>query len=602
MARMTPLFSKNRKGRFGVLDQAGLSRLIQAALARAGVSAALIVAACAVAEGDRPRSSETATPEDRPPLFVDVAAQSGLDFVHHNGATGEFYFPELAHAGAAFLDFDNDSWLDVYLVQSGPRPAQPGATLGADRLYRNRGDGTFEDVTAAAGVGDRGYGTGIAVADYDRDGWVDLYVTNLGSNTLYRNNGPDSGGRVTFTDVTAASGVADPGYSSSAAFFDFDRDGDLDLYVCHYLDWSPRAEHPCIGKNGVRGYCRPGEYRPQSDTLFRNDGAGTDGRVRFTDVSRHAGMSAVAGPGLGVVTADLDGDDWPDIYVANDQMPNHLWINQRDGTFREEALIRGAALNDLGLASAGMGVATEDWDDDLDWDLWVVNLSGETNSFFRNEGRGQFRIATDELRLGAVSQPYTGFGTGFFDYDNDGYFDLFIANGRVNVDDDMEFDYAEPKQLLRGRAGGPFEDVSAEAGPAFTGREVSRGTAFGDYDNDGDVDLLVGNNEGPVRLLRNQVGGRGHWLIVELVGKAGAIDRDAVGSIVTLEAGGRKRRRQVQPAYSYCSSNDPRVHFGLGAIDRVDRLLVAWPDGATQELVDVAADRIVRLEWSAPNR
>ena len=550
-----------------------------------------------MAESDQPASTEASG--ESSPLFVEVAAESGLDFAHDNGATGELYFPELAHAGAAFLDFDNDSWLDVYLVQSGPLPARPSSEGNANRLYRNRGDGTFEDVTATARVGGRGYGIGVAVADYDRDGWVDLYVTNLGPNVLYRSNGPGTDGLVTFTDVTAETGVGDPGYSSSAAFFDFDRDGDLDLYVCNYLDWSPRVEHPCLGFDGRRGYCRPGEYPPQSDTLYRNDGSGRDGRVGFTDVSGRAGLDSVAAAGLGVVTADFDGDGWTDVYVANDQMPNHLWINAGDGTFREEALLRGAALNDLGLPEAGMGVATEDWDDDRDWDLWVVNLSGETNIFYRNLGNGAFRSATDELRLGAVSQPYTGFGTGFFDYDNDGHHDLFIANGRVNVGDDMEFSYAEPNQLLRGQPGGPFEDMSGRAGSALALLEVSRAAAFGDYDNDGDVDVLVANNEGPVRLLRNEVGSRHHWLSVQLVGRPGTLDRDGLGSVVTLEAGDRIRQRQVQPAYSYTASNDPRVHFGLGNVDRVDHLRVTWPDGTTQVLDDVAADQFLRLEMNA---
>jgi hypothetical protein len=297
-----------------------------------------------------------------------------------------------------------------------------------------------------------------------------------------------------------------------------------------------------------------------------------------------------------VVTADFDADGWTDVYVANDQKPNHLWMNAGDGTFREEALIRGAALNDLGLASAGMGVATEDFDDDGDWDLWVVNLSGETNNLYRNLGRGEFRFATDELRIGALSQPYTGFGTAFFDYDNDSVLDLFVANGRVNVTDDMEFDYAEPKQLLRGHLGAPFEDVSAAAGPAMAVAEVSRAAAFGDYDNDGDVDILVANNEGPVRLLRNEVGSRSHWLTVQLIGHPASMDRDAIGSVVELEAGGRTRRRLAQPAYSYCASNDPRVHFGLGNSATVDRLRITWPDGREQVLEQVAADRILRVE------
>jgi hypothetical protein len=554
----------------------------------------IVLVACGEGEGARASGILDApqVPED---LFVDVAARAGIDFVHRNGAAGEFYYPELAHAGAAFLDIDNDGWLDVYLVQSGPLPRRPTTDLNANRLYRNLGDGTFEDVTASAGVDDRGYGIGAAVADFDRDGWVDLYITNLGANALYRNNGVGADGRVTLTNVTESAGVGGSDYSSSAAFVDIDRDGDLDLYVCNYLQWSPRLETRCLGFNGLRGYCSPGEYRPQPDSLYRNDGVGPDGRVTFTDVSVEAGMRSVAASGLGVVTADFDGDGWVDIYVANDQMPNHLWINGQDGTFREEALIRGAALNDLGLPEAGMGVAVEDWDDDGDWDLFVVHLTGETNTFYRNQG-GAFRDITDELGLGMVSRPFTGFGTALFDYDNDGWFDIFIANGKVSPGDDAEFDYSEPNQLFRGRAPGGFVNVSSRAGRAVIQREVTRAAAFGDYDNDGDVDILLANNDGPARLLRNEDDSGNHWLSVQLVGRTGQVDRDAQGSIVTIAAGGRTRRRLVNPAYSYSASNDPRVHFGLGALEGVERLVVQWPDGTTQVLEDVEVDQFLKLE------
>lgn len=526
-------------------------------------------------------------------LFVEVAAQAGLQFVHRNGAEGSFYYPELAHAGAAFLDYDNDGLLDVYLVQSGPLPPTSETDLSANKLYRNRGDGTFVDVTDTAGVGDRGYGIGIAVADYDRDGWIDLYVTNLGSNTLYRNNGPDPSGNVSFTDVTAQSGVGGSAYSTSAAFVDIDRDGDLDLYVCNYLEWSPSIERECLGFNGLRGYCSPSEYPPAADALYLNESQA--GRIVFTDISARAGIASKSAAGLGVVTADFDGDGLVDIYVANDQMANHLWINEGGARFREEALVRGAALNEAGLPEAGMGVVTEDWDNDNDWDLFVVHLSGETNTFYRNEG-GDFTDVTDELRLGAVSRAYTGFGTALFDYDNDGFDDLFIANGKVGVGDDGDFDYGEPNQLLRGLENGDFEDVSDVAGEAFRLLEISRAAAFGDYDNDGDVDILIVNNQGPVRLLRNESKGENHWLSVQLVGGAGKLDRDALGSIVIVATEAGERRRQVQPAYSYCASNDPRLHFGLGGLESIDRLTVTWPDGTSQVLENVAVDQFLRLE------
>ncbi len=538
-----------------------------------------------------------------PPPFVEVAAASGIDFVHENGATGKFYFPEQMGAGAAFVDVDNDSFLDIYLIQSGPLSPTSSPEPATNALYRNRGDGSFEPITESAGVGDDGYGSGIAAADFDGDGWVDLYVTNFGRNTLYRNRGTDADGRVGFDDVTETTGVGDPGYSTSAAFVDYDADGDLDLFVCNYVDWSFEIERPCLGSSGLPGYCNPMAYqRPQADTLYRNDGAGPEGEVRFTDVSTASGIATVEATGLGIVTADFDGDGWVDIYVANDAMANHLWRNNGDGTFSEEALIRGAAFNATGQPEGSMGITTEDVDVDGDWDLFMTHLSGETNTFYRNAG-GSFRDVTDALDLGSVSHAYTGFGTGLFDHDNDGVLDLFIANGKVQTrhlqdhpiraaDGSLRYDYSEPNQLFRGQLDGRFEDVSAMAGDAFAQTEVSRGAAFGDYDNDGDVDILVANNGGPVRLLRNEVGGENHFLSVETVGRN---DRDSLGAVVELHRNGRIVRRQVQPAYSYCSSNDPRLHFGLGELAEVERLTVVWPDGTSQDLLNVAADQFLEL-------
>ena len=520
----------------------------------------------------------------RAPLFVEVAEASGLSFTHDNGARGEFFYPELMHPGIAFLDYDDDGRLDLYLIQGGPLPPDPGASTAANKLYRNEGDGTFEETTAAAGVADRGYGTGAAVADYDNDGDVDLYVTNLGANVLYRNNGDG-----TFTDVTTAAGAGDPGYSTAAAFVDYDDDGDLDLYVANYLDWSPGIERTCYAPNGLRDYCAPGVYEvPALDTLYRNDGDG-----KFTDVSVVAGVRVSRGQGLGVVVADFDEDGKTDIYVANDQMANFLWMNRGDGTFIDEALPRGTALNMYGRPEAGMGVTAEDVDGNGFDDLFMVHLDGETNTFYRNV-EGFFHDDTDDRRLGAVSRPYTGFGTALFDYDCDSWYDIFIANGRVRLGETMAAGrYEEPNQLLRGGPDGTFEDVSNLAGDALALLEVSRGAAFGDYDDDGDIDIAMINNDGPVRLFRNEACGDRHWVVVKVVGRT--TDRDGIGTRVTLEAGGRTRRREVRPAYSYGSSNDPRVHFGLGETGTIDVLTVTWPDGRRTTLTGVAADRVIEV-------
>ncbi len=422
------------------------------------VSASSAVAIVACAETDGGTEAPTAAPSTES-VFVERASEAGLDFVHRNGATGEYNYPELLVGGGALLDIDDDGLLDVYLVQSGPVPGAGGsggqtADRPGNRLYRNLGDGAFEDVTNAAGVGDTGYGAAAAAADYDRDGRVDLYVMNVGANRLYRNAG---GGR--FEDATEPAGVGDPAWSSGGVFLDVDDDGDLDLFVVNYVVWSADRERPCLGPNGLRNYCNPAEYPPAPDTLYRNDGDG-----RFTDVSEAAGVRAAVGPGLGAVAADLDGDDFVDLYVANDQAVNHLWLNRGDGTFREDALARGAALNELGQAEAGMGVAVADPDDDGDPDLLLTHLSGETNTFYRNDGGGFFLDATDEARLGGVGKPYTGFGVSWFDWDGDGILDVFVANGKVTPGDTAAFDYREPNSCCAACV--PAATRTSRLGPA----------------------------------------------------------------------------------------------------------------------------------------
>ncbi len=557
------------------------------------IGLAAVLSAC----GEPSREAEApAVAAPTTPIFVERASEAGLNFDHRNGAAGDYNYPELLVGGGALVDYDDDGFLDVYLVQSGPVPGVPGnagilpasggaaVDLPGNRLYRNLGDGTFEDATEAAGVGDTGYGAGATAADYDRDGMTDLYVTNVGANRLYRNLGGGS-----FEDVTERAGVGDAAWSSSSVFFDYDGDRDLDLFVANYVVWSAARERPCLGPNGLRNYCNPAEYPPAPDTLYRNDGGG-----RFTDVSEAAGIRSVAGPGLGVVAADFDGDGLVDLYVANDQAVNHLWLNRGDGTFREDALARGAALNELGQPEAGMGIAVADPDGDGDLDLFLTHLAGETNTYYRNDGHGFFQDVTDEKGLGGVSQAYTGFGTSWFDYDGDGTLDLFVANGKVTPGDTAAFDYREPNQLLRGLPSGRYEDVSGRAGAAFELLEVSRGAAFGDLDNDGDMDILVVNNEGRVRLLRNEVGNSRSWLAVDLCG-GGILDRSAVGSRVTIKAGGRSWTRDVRPARSFAVANDPRVHFAFGDTSSLDHLTVRWSHGGVTERVGLPINSVLRL-------
>ncbi len=515
-------------------------------------------------------------------LFREVAASSGLDFTHSNGMTGEFYFPEIVPGGAAWLDYDNDGDLDAYLVQSGPLGPEVVNTdlRWADRLFRNQlaetGTLSFVDVTEASRIRAFGYGMGVAAADVDNDGWVDLYVTNFGPNQLWRNRGDG-----TFEDATASSGTGDPLWGTSAAFFDYDRDGWLDLFVANYVLFDFHRNWKCYAPSSARDYCGPGSFDPAPDRLFRNRGDGT-----FQDVTLTAGLSDAFGPGLGVVTADFDQDGWIDVYVANDGAANQLWMNQGDGRFRDEALLAGAALNRMGRAEAGMGVDAADFDGDGDDDLFMTHLNQETNTLYLNDGQGTFEDRSVETRLATPSFAYTGFGAGFFDYDNDGWLDLLAVNGAVRLLEEQTsrgdpFPFAQPNQLFRNQGDGTFVEVSGEAGAAFELSEVSRGAAFGDVDNDGDLDVLVTQDHGRARLLHNCTGSRRQWLGVRLLDERG---RDALGARLELEtAGKRTLQRRVRSDGSYCSSNDPRVLFGLGEEGSRARLRVVWPDGGREQ-------------------
>lgn len=537
------------------------------------------------------------------PLFRDVAADVGLKFHHFAGATGEYYMPEIMGSGVALFDYDNDGDLDVYLIQGStfdpaqdPRrskfPPPPGWKPG-NRLFRNllseTGKLQFVDVTEQAGVGHIGNGMGVAVGDYDNDGFQDLYVTNFGRNVLYHNNGDG-----TFTDVTAKAGVDDLRWSTGAAWVDYDGDGRLDLFVANYLDFTVKGNRQCFASTGERDYCTPKMYQPVPARLFHNLGDGT-----FEDVTAASGIGTAIGPGLGIVCADFNGDGWPDIYVANDGAAAHLWINQKNGTFKERGALSGAALSPDGLPQAGMGVSAADFDGDGAEDIFKTNLTNEGSNLYVNDGHGNFHDASTELGLFLPTFPYTGFGTEWFDYDNDGRLDLFIANGAVNRIEslrDTPYPFGQPNLLFHNEGDRQkFRDVSAAAGPVFALSEVSRGAAFGDIDNDGAVDIVVTNNNGPVRLLLNQNRSlnRNHWLLVSLQATQG--NRFAIGAKVEVRQRGRKLVRRVHTDSSYLSASDVRVHFGLGADAKIETLIVQWPGGPREAWDKLEADQIVHI-------
>ena len=548
--------------------------------AAAGIASAILV----VAAARRPSAAE--------PLFVESAASAGLVFTHVNGATGQYYLPEMMGAGVALFDYDNDGDLDVFLVQSG---AINGSSPPGCRLFRNdltvspdgRRSLRFTDVTRQAGIAVRGYGMGAAVGDYDNDGYLDLFVTGFGTTTLLHNNGNG-----TFTDVTNQAGVSDALWSTSAAFVDYDRDGFLDLFVARYVDFTVAGNKQCTDSVGARDYCGPRSYRPVPDRLFRNDGHG-----RFVDVTERTGIAKADGAGLGVSVGDYNGDGWPDLYVANDATPNQLWINRRDGTFADEGVISGSALSAAGNPEGSMGIASGDFDLDGDEDLFVTNIAGETSVLYLNDGHGNFEDVRARTGLARLTAAFTGFGTDWFDYDNDGWPDLFIANGAVNI---VEAQRGQPSpfrmtnQLFHNLEGRRFEDAGAAGGPVFGRAEISRGAAFGDIDNDGDVDIVFTNNNGPVRLLINQASRQQHWLEVRLDQRPG--NRFGIGGWVGVERTGRPTLwRRVRTDGSYLSASDVRAHFGLGAAAAVTAIVVQWPDGQRERFTDVGADRVVTL-------
>ena len=519
--------------------------------------------------------------------FIDVTSEAGIQFRHVNGAKGDYHLPEQLGAGGAFLDYDTDGDLDLYLVNSGDLPGESSSESYTSVLYRNNGNGTFTNVTSGAGVGNTGnYGIGAACGDYDNDGDPDLYVTNFGPNVLYRNNGDG-----TFTNVTQTSGVGDPLWGSSATFLDYDRDGNLDLYVVNYLRYPLDFPHAPCEVDGIRILCHPKNYDGAPDRLFRNNGDGT-----FTNVSEAAGFKGVEGPhsgkGLGVVAADFDNNGDVDIYVANDDTPNYLYYNNGDGTFTEMGLLAGCAYSFNGVAQAGMGVDAGDYNGDGFLDIFVTNLSYETNALYKNNGDGTFSDVIYAAHLGDESFLFVGFGTRFFDFDNDGHLDIFIANGHI-IDNIAQvtdiLTYAQRNQLFHNNGNGTFSEVSFNSGTYFQRESVSRGAIFGDFDNDGDCDIVTTQVNQPAQLLRNEGGNHQNWLRVKLVGVIS--NRDGIGARLTLRTGSRSWVQEVRTGSSIMCSNDPRCHFGLGDNSIVDRLEILWPSGIVQILEKVTANQ-----------
>ena len=518
--------------------------------------------------------------------FSNVAVQAGINFKHENGASPQKFMPETMSAGALIFDYDSDGWPDVFLVNGGSFVDRKVAAAARHRLYRNNGNGTFTDKTPTSGIAVSDFGMGACSADYDNDGWADLYLTGVGSNKLYRNNG-----NATFTDVTSKTGAGGTGlWSSSCAFADIDNDGDVDLFVTNYVDFTPDNNKYCTAAAGVRTYCHPNVFKSLPDILYRNNGDGT-----FSDISKEAGIYRTDGNGL-VVFGDYDNDGWTDIYVANDSVPNFLFHNKGKGVFEEVGFRAGVAVGAEGRPLAGMGTDFADINGDGQLDLFVTNLAKETHSLYRNQGKGQFANVTFESGLGQATLPFVGFGAAFLDYDNDMDLDLAIANGDI-IDNVTLFNdsttHEQRNLLMQNDGSGKFHDVGPASAPGFALKKVSRTLAVGDLDNDGDLDILIGNNGQTADLLRNDGGNRNNSILIRAVGSK--TNRDGIGAVLKLTVGAKVLMRHIKAGSSYQGQNDLRVHFGLAGAPQADSLEILWPGGNTETVQAIKANQIVTV-------
>jgi hypothetical protein len=518
--------------------------------------------------------------------FRDITTQAGIHFTHNNGAFGKKWLPETMGPGCAFIDYDNDGFPDIILVNGSDFPGHPRATSTL-KLYHNNGNGTFTDVTAKSGLGVSMFGFGVAVGDYDNDGFDDLFITALGQSHLFHNNGNG-----TFTDVTKNAGMWGPSeFSTSAAWVDYDRDGKLDLVVANYVQWTPDSDIYCTLDGSHKSYCTPESYKGASARLWHNLGNG-----KFEDATAKANFFDSTSKSLGVAILDVNNDGWPDILLSNDTQPNKLYVNKNNGTFEEKGVAAGIAFSEDGVARAGMGVDAADYDRSGHPSLIITNFSNQMISLYHNEGNGLFVDEAPRSEVGRASLITLGFGCFFFDYDNDGWPDILVADG--HIEDQIEkvqkrVSFAEPPHLFRNLGGGKFQEVTQQMGAAFASPKVARGAAYGDIDNDGSLDVLMTTNAGRAYLFSNE-GGSNHSLRIKLVGTKS--NRDGIGSVVRLTAGGDKQWQMLRSGSSYLSQSELILTFGLADKTKADAIEIAWPSGATDKLANINADQTVTVQ------
>ncbi|MBV8072308.1 MAG: CRTAC1 family protein [Acidobacteriaceae bacterium] len=519
--------------------------------------------------------------------FVDVNAKAGIRFTHHSGANGKKYLPETLGSGCAFTDLDGDGWPDILLLNG--KDFVPSGKKYLPKLYRNNHNGTFTDMTAGSGLDIEIYGMGVAVADYDNDGLPDIYITALDGDHLFHNEGHGH-----FRDVTAQSGIHNANFGTSAAWFDYDRDGKPDLFVANYVTWSRDKDLWCSLDGATKSYCTPESYKGTSSKLYHNLGGG-----KFEDVTQKAGLGDTTSKALGVVVFDYNGDGWPDLFVSNDTQPSKLYRNNKNGTFTEEGMQAGVAYGEDGVARGAMGVDAADYDHSGRPDLLVGNFANQMLGLYHNEGKGFFVDEAPSSTVGHASLLSLTFGAFFFDYDLDGWDDIFAGNGHIEPDINRiqpKVQYKEPPLMFRNQGHGKFEDVSDQLGPDFRRALVARGTAYADYDHDGDLDLLINTNDGPAILLRNDGGNRNNWLSVRLTGtKCG---RSALGAIVRVESALGKQWKAVHSGSSYCSQSDLALAFGLAKDRQIDSLIVEWPSGTRQQFSNVPVNQFLNIDES----
>ncbi len=523
--------------------------------------------------------------------FTDVTASAGIRFTHNSGRAGKKWLPETMGSGCAFFDADNDGWLDIFLVNS--RDWTPRGRKSLSAIYRNNRNGTFTDVTRGSGLDVELYGMGVAIADYDNDGRQDLYLTALEGDRLFHNEG---GGK--FRDVTAHAGIRNANFGTSAAWLDYDRDGHVDLFVANYVQWTPKGDLWCSLDGATKSYCTPESYKGTSSKLFRNRGGG-----KFTDVTLKAGLGDPSSKSLGVAVLDYNGDGWPDLFVANDTEPNKLYRNNRNGTFTEEGLAAGVAFGEDGVARGAMGTDAADYDRSGRPHLLVGNFSNQMLGLYHNEGNGLFVDEAPRSTVGRASLLSLTFGAFFFDYDLDGHPDIFAANGHIEEEIGRvqpKVQFRQPPLLFRNLGKGRFEEVARAMGPEFVRPVVARGAAYGDYDRDGDLDILVTTNHGPAYLFRSDGGNRNHWLCVKPVGTRS--NRDSIGAVVRIESASGRQWQMVRSGSSYCSQSDLALTFGLGRDPVVTALEIEWPSGLKERLANVPVDRILVVREGSPGR